>query len=116
MTPAREYLQRQMGVGSASDREIDDPEASGEFFIPVYNPTPACLLDYLPRQALVVTDNLQAVQDQVLEFEEQAVNLRRDSLPMAPCQQISRSPTSPGRKSQTHSAAPQAGTGYGYCR
>ena len=60
---------------AASEREIFDPEASGEFFIPVYNPTPACLLDYLPRQALVVMDNLQAVQDQVLEIEEQAVNL-----------------------------------------
>ena len=80
VTPAREYLQRQLSVGSDSEGEIFDPEASGEFFIPVYNSTPACLLDYLPRQALVVMDNLQAVQDQVLEIEEQAVNLRRDSV------------------------------------
>ena len=66
VVPAREYLA--------------PPEAEGlsEFHLPLLHPQPASLLDYLPRTALVVSDDMGAVRDTVLEVEEQAVGLRKD--------------------------------------
>ena len=76
VTPAREYLVK------PSSAEIpgitDNSESLSEFFIPLIHPTPACLLDYLPGQALVMIDDLQTLRDAVGEIEEQAVGLRRD--------------------------------------
>jgi transcription-repair coupling factor (superfamily II helicase) len=66
ITPAREYL---VPPGD---------ENLSEFNLPQLHPFAGSILDYLPRQALVATDDLQAVRDTVLEVEEQAVGLRRD--------------------------------------
>jgi len=83
VTPAREYLlpsdarQAVPGESSTSTQSTELQEFS-EFDIPRLHATPASLLDYLPRQAIVFIDDLQALQDMVLEIEEQAVNLRRD--------------------------------------
>jgi len=66
VTPAREYLMP-TGVENLS-----------EFNIPLLHSQPASLLDYLPRQALILVDDLQDVQDTVIEIEEQAVGLRKD--------------------------------------
>jgi hypothetical protein len=41
---------------------------------------PASLLDYLPRQALVLVDDLDLVQVTANEIEEQSVKLRRESI------------------------------------
>jgi transcription-repair coupling factor (superfamily II helicase) len=69
--PAREFL--------APPSAANNPEAGfSEFHLPLLHPEPATFLDYLPRQALVLVDNLQALQDTVAEVEEQAHGLRRD--------------------------------------
>jgi transcription-repair coupling factor (superfamily II helicase) len=39
---------------------------------------PASLLDYLPRQALLLVDNWEDLQNAALEVEEQSVGLRAD--------------------------------------
>ncbi len=49
-----------------------------EFLIPYLHPTPASLLDYLPRQALVLIDDRQSLESAISEIEEQAVAMRRD--------------------------------------
>jgi transcription-repair coupling factor (superfamily II helicase) len=72
ITPAREFLTRP---------EIEDPQAErshSEFDIPLLHPIPASLLDYLPREALVVLDDRQALEDAVTEVEQQAVTMRQD--------------------------------------
>ncbi len=66
VTPAREFL--------SPDLESE----YSEFQIPLLHPHPASLLDYLPRQSLVILDNCQALEDMTAELEEQAVKLRRD--------------------------------------
>jgi transcription-repair coupling factor (superfamily II helicase) len=72
VTPAREFL---------LNDSISAPEGDEifEFHLPLLHPTPASLLDYLPRTALVAIDNLQSLQDAITEFEEQSVELRRDA-------------------------------------
>ena len=72
ITPAREYLLPGDPEGL--------PEEISEFQIPQLHPYPASLLDYLPRQALVIIDDLQAIKDTMLEIEEQAVRLRQESV------------------------------------
>jgi transcription-repair coupling factor (superfamily II helicase) len=75
LTPAREFLVR-----------IDDAEngqgerVRSEFLIPKLHPTPASLLDYLPRQALVALDDRQALEEAITDVEEQAVAMRQDSI------------------------------------
>jgi transcription-repair coupling factor (superfamily II helicase) len=46
--------------------------------IPYLHPTPASLLDYLPRQALVLIDDREMLESAISEIEEQAVAMRRD--------------------------------------
>ncbi len=72
ITPAREFLL------PAGDDVAHD--AYSEFHIPVLHLEPACLLDYLPRQAFVMVDDLQSVQDAILDIEEQAVQRYQDAL------------------------------------
>jgi transcription-repair coupling factor (superfamily II helicase) len=75
LTPAREFLVR------AEQADDGQEERSGaEFLIPKLHPTPASILDYLPRQALVVLDDRQALEDAITEVEEQAVVMRQDSI------------------------------------
>lgn len=84
ITPAREFLsgikdpQPALMTEGPPDRSLDLPEEISEFYIPLLHPSPASILDYLPRQALVLVDDLQALQDTINEVEEQAVSLRRD--------------------------------------
>ena len=85
VTPAREYILGMKQVESVSEqlqKNLGDdsllPENVSEFHIPLLHPTPASLLDYLPRQALVLFDDLQAFQDMVAEVEEQAVGQRKE--------------------------------------
>jgi transcription-repair coupling factor (superfamily II helicase) len=71
ISPALEYL-----LPEESD-QLQGAEVS-EFSIPVFHPTPASLLDYLPQNALVLVDNWDSVQDTVNEVEEQSMGLRAD--------------------------------------
>jgi transcription-repair coupling factor (superfamily II helicase) len=90
LTPAREYLPGQerpvspAGNGSADSSAFPgsaipgEGEALSDFHLPLLHPTPASLLDYLPRHALVLIDNFEDLQETILEVEEQAVELRSD--------------------------------------
>jgi transcription-repair coupling factor (superfamily II helicase) len=77
ITPAREYL-----VGGNDLEFARDPASReivlSEFLIPYLHATPSSILDYLPKNSLVLVDNLQNFQDTVNEIEEQAVSMRRD--------------------------------------
>ena len=66
ITPAREFI----------NPELENEHT--EFDIPLLHPHLASLLDYLPRQGLVIIDDRQALEDIVAELEEQAVKLRRE--------------------------------------
>lgn len=74
ITPAREY------IIPAQDLERKVPEEFSEFYLPLYHPHPSSLLDYLPRQSLVLIDDLQSIQDTAAEIEEQAIVLRQESI------------------------------------
>jgi transcription-repair coupling factor (superfamily II helicase) len=82
-TPAREFLlpPPDQAEKFRLNREGEEANLSfTEFYIPLLHRSPASILDYLPRQALILVDNLQNVQDTVAEVEEQAVELRKDLL------------------------------------
>ena len=79
ITPAREYLR--------SDQlppELETIEKSqgsldlSEFYIPILHPIPGSLIDFLPRPAVILIDDVSALQDYVNEIEEQAVGVRED--------------------------------------
>lgn len=76
VSPAREYL--------LNERVLKDAEQGAsefsEFQIPLLHPTPASILDYLPQKALILIDDLQAVQETIEDVEEQSVKLRQDYL------------------------------------
>jgi len=79
ITPACEYLISPTGSDLDSQSSIlNQQSAISEFHIPILHPTPASLLDYLPRQSLILLDDTSAVRDTVQEVEEQAAGLRRD--------------------------------------
>jgi transcription-repair coupling factor (superfamily II helicase) len=74
ITPAREYIATPEKQASISDPE----EAITEFHIPLLHATSASLLDYLPRNALVLIENGENVFAAITQVEEQAVALRKD--------------------------------------
>jgi transcription-repair coupling factor (superfamily II helicase) len=74
ITPAREVLPGKAGHLDLAGQELD------EFYLPLVHTMPASLLDYLPRQSLVLVDDLDMVQATADEIEEQSVKLRSESL------------------------------------
>jgi transcription-repair coupling factor (superfamily II helicase) len=74
ITPAREVL-----PGKAREVGLQEEDLS-EFHIPEIHPAPASLLDYLPRNVLVLVDDLDYVGSIAAEIEEQSVKLRADSI------------------------------------
>ena len=58
----------------------DEAKRFSEFNIPELHSQPASLLDYLPRQALILIDDLQMFEDLIAEIEEQAVQMRQESI------------------------------------
>jgi transcription-repair coupling factor (superfamily II helicase) len=82
-TPAREFLlpPPDRAEQIRLRREGDEIEFSfNEFYIPLLHSSPASILDYLPRQAMVLIDDQQVFQDTVADVEEQAVSLRREQI------------------------------------
>ena len=75
VTPAREVL-----PGKAEGLDLPGQDVD-EFYLPLVHPSPASLLDYLPRDALVLVDDLDRLQVAANEIEEQAVRLRQESIP-----------------------------------
>ena len=78
ISPAREYLVPADYVSPLAAPETQGQESVNEFHIPWLHTAHASLLDYLPRQALVLIDDWELLQDSIGEIEEQAVGLRQD--------------------------------------
>ncbi|TLN25071.1 DEAD/DEAH box helicase, partial [bacterium] len=74
VTPARELLPGRAGGLLPPGQEAD------EFYIPVVHPAVSSLLDYLPRNALTLVDDLDLLQSMAAEIEEQAMRLRGESI------------------------------------
>lgn len=72
LTPAREYL--------LPETRQSLPEQISEFHIPLLHPISSCLLDYLPTESLVFLDDFSLLESTVSEIEEQAVQLRAESI------------------------------------
>ncbi|MBN2550554.1 MAG: transcription-repair coupling factor [Anaerolineales bacterium] len=72
ITPAREFL-----IGPDTPA-LNESEAYSEFMLPRLHPAPASLLDYLPRQALVLIEDQQMLEETINEVEEQALAMRQD--------------------------------------
>ena len=72
--PAREIL-----PGRAVEAGLSLQDVS-EFYLPLVHPATASLLDYLPRQALVLVDDLDILRTTVADVEEQSVKLRQDGI------------------------------------
>ena len=72
--PAREFIK--------PENSSDDEENTTftEFHIPILHPGSATLLDYLPKDSLVIFDNWQAFEEIVEYFEEHALNLKAEYL------------------------------------
>lgn len=73
ISPAREFIYRDDRMAP----QIKKTEIS-EFYIPQFHTMPASVLDYLPRQALVLMENSDAIRDTAMDIEEQAVSLRKE--------------------------------------
>lgn len=71
--PAREYL-----LSNQNRLAIPDGEEINEFFLPQLHPFPACILDYLPNNAIVLLDNLDSIQENAIEIDEKAMELRHN--------------------------------------
>ncbi len=74
LTPAREFI----FSTSQPTNQLVSPSPS-EFDIPLLH-SPASLLDYLPDKALILLDDLEAIEQITHEVETQAVDLRRQSI------------------------------------
>jgi transcription-repair coupling factor (superfamily II helicase) len=70
--PAKEVLPK--NARSLNLEKID------EFYLPLVHTSPASILDYLPRNALIVVDDLDLLQATAAEIEEQAVRTRMESI------------------------------------
>ncbi|MCA1953655.1 MAG: transcription-repair coupling factor [Anaerolinea sp.] len=73
VTPAREVL-----PGKAT--QLPEGVEVDEFYLPVVHPAHASLLDYLPKDALVVVGDMDLLQSIAGEIEEQAVQFRQESV------------------------------------
>jgi len=71
--PAREFI-----LPNKPDGE--EPVEISEFHIPLLYPFASTILDYLPKDSLVIVDDLGILESLILEFEEQAVKFRQDSI------------------------------------
>ncbi|MCL4560804.1 MAG: transcription-repair coupling factor [Chloroflexi bacterium] len=74
VTPAREILPSYAAGLNVTAEDL------GEFYLPLAHPSPASLLDYLPKQALVLIDDADLFQATVSEAEELAVKMRQESI------------------------------------
>jgi len=76
ISPAREYL-----PGKAEDMPwLEEGRDLNEFDLPRLHAAPASLLDYLPRKALILVDDMESLADTASEIEEQAVRFREESI------------------------------------
>ncbi len=74
ISPAREYLIQYGSLADADGEEMD------EFQIPVLHHAPSTILDYLPKNALVLIDDLANIRSFGEEIETQALKNRAESV------------------------------------
>ncbi|GAP39470.1 transcription-repair coupling factor [Flexilinea flocculi] len=74
ITPAREILV------DPSSEQIPTFTSYPEFFIPKVYKHPACLMDFLPENTLIIMDDWDMIRMNAEEIEEQAENLRKQSI------------------------------------
>ncbi len=74
VTPAREILPGKIQV------EQGGPDQVSEFVLPLVYPLNASVLDYLPQNAIVLLDDASIAQELANEIEEQAIQLRTESV------------------------------------
>lgn len=74
ITPASEILR---GYAEALNLPL---ESLDEFSLPLVHPAQASILDYLPKQSLVLLDDFDLLQSFANDIEEQAVKQRNDSI------------------------------------
>ncbi len=75
VTPAREYLI----PDNIQEHDFSNREVS-EFDLPVFHRIQAGLLDYLPRVAGVMVDDLGMLESLIADYEEDAIKLRSESI------------------------------------
>ncbi len=56
------------------------PESPRDFQLPLVHRTPACLLDYLPKDTLILCEDMESVRSMAEDLEEEAEALRKDSI------------------------------------
>ncbi len=74
VTPGREVLPGWAFRAGLSPQDVN------EYNLPLVHPAPASLLDYLPKKALILIDDLGMLQTAVTEIEEQAVKIREENI------------------------------------
>ncbi len=74
LTPAREFIIR------PDSPPLEEDEHYSEFHIPRLHLTPASVLDYLPREGMVIIDDRQALEDTISEIEEQALTRKAEQI------------------------------------
>jgi transcription-repair coupling factor (superfamily II helicase) len=74
ITPAREVLPSKAQILNSENSDIS------EFLLPQVYSQPASILDYLPKNTLILIDDLSLSQTLANEIEEQAVKLRAESI------------------------------------
>ena len=62
-----------------SDFEIQ-PDSPRDFYLPLLHKIPACLLDYLPADTVILCDDMEAVRSTAESLEEDAETLRAESI------------------------------------
>lgn len=83
VSPAREFLLSDLSNKSAGlgfQDELDSSTPISEYKIPLLHQFSSSLLDYLPQGSLALVYDLSILESTVAEIEEQAVNLRAESI------------------------------------
>ena len=58
------------------------PDSPRDYYLPLIHKTPACLLDYLPANTLILCDDLETIRTTAEDLEEEAEKLREESIRM----------------------------------
>ena len=72
--PAKEYILPPSWIDSGN------VEIHSEFHIPLIHPTPTGIMDYMPKDSLILFENWQAFEQITEYFEQHAISLRKDYL------------------------------------
>jgi len=83
LTPAREglpgFFQEEWLSFLSSSTDLPH-DTLLEFFLPSMNPMPAGLIDFLPKDSVILLDDRMSLEDSISEFEQQAIELRDEQI------------------------------------